>query len=152
MDQILRFLTIFWPLMVAFVETSPGNFFFAGFKVVLNIILRFNQSKNSFITLMVFQSLIKSLLIDRFFLEDSHLNNKRDTFINDSESIWRYGVTILAWKERESMQSIWTDFFLHFKQFSEYAPNRPHIDRFIISFLKQDNFWSSVPSCCDSQC
>lgn len=55
---------------------------------------------------MVFQSLIKSLLIDRFFLEDSHLNNKRDTFINDSESIWRYGVTILAWKERESMQSI----------------------------------------------
>jgi len=92
--------------MVAFVETSPGNFFFAGFKVVLNIILRFNQSKNSFITLMVFQSLIKSLLIDRFFLEDSHLNNKRDTFINDSESIWRYGVTILAWKERESMQSI----------------------------------------------
>ena len=74
LDQILMFLTIFSQLKFAFGETFTGSSFSACFKVFSNIIWHFNRLRNSFLIPMVFQLLIKSLLIGHFFLEDTHLN------------------------------------------------------------------------------
>lgn len=49
------------------------------------------------------------------------------------------------------MESVRTDFFLHFEKLTEDTPHGPHVDGFIVPFFEEDDFRGSVPSGGDSE-
>lgn len=75
-----------------------------------------------------------------------------DTLIDDVKGVGRDGVAVLAGEEREAMERIHADIFLHLDEFAEDAAHRPNIDGFAVSLLQKDYLRGSVPSCSDSQC
>ena len=93
----------------------------------------------------------ESWIIDRFCPGGSHLDSFRFTFVDDLECVWWDWITVFSWEERESMDSICTNRFLHLDELSENTTYWPYIDRFAVPFFKKNDFRSTIPPGSHSQ-